>query len=99
MKKKLLFGVWLLIPIVVLAFHYGPGQKRLAAERVAEKIREAKLAEAAEDWRTAVAAYADAISMLPPDYQTPRHQLQLAHARARMFTGELPEAIVEMEGL
>jgi hypothetical protein len=99
MRKKLLFGVWLLIPVVVLAFHYGPGQKKLAAEKVAEKIKEARLAEAADDWKAAVAAYADAISILPSDYQAQRNQLQLAHARARMFSGELPEAIVEMDGL
>ena len=99
MKKKLLITLWLLVPIVVLAFHYGPGQKRLALDGAAEKIKAAQLAEQQEDWRAAVAAYAEAITALPPGEKLARHKLQLAHANARMFAGELPEAMIEMEGL
>ena len=99
MRKKLLFTVWLLVPIVVLAFHYGPGQKGVAREEVASKIKTAQEAEAVQDWRSAMTAYEAAIAILPGDQKTVRFKLQHAHAHARMFSGELPEAIGELEGL
>ena len=99
MRKKLLITVWLLIPVLVLAFHYGPGQRRLAQDQVAAKIAAAQTAEKEEDWRAAVTAYADALSLLPAGNSMARNQLQLAHANARMYAGELPEAILELEGL
>src|SRR5882762_2311279 len=99
MRKKLLFTLWLLVPIVVLAFHYGPGQKGLARDQAAEKIKAARVAEANEDWKAAVTAYAEALTLLPAEQKTARSKVQLAHANARMFAGELPEAILEMESL
>ena len=99
MRKKLMITAWLLLPILVLAFHYGPGQNRVARDKVAEKIKAAQNAELQEDWAGAGAAYADALSMLPGDQKEARHKIQLAHANARMFSGQLPEAMVEMESL
>jgi hypothetical protein len=99
MRKKLLLIFWSLVPILVVAFHYGPGQNRIARDQVAEKIKAAQNAELQQDWPAAVAAYADALSLLPADQKSARCKLQLAHANARMFAGQLPEAMVEMEGL
>jgi hypothetical protein len=99
MRKKLLFTAWLLIPIAVLAFHYGPGQKGSARDQAAEKVKAAQMAESKEDWKAAVAAYAEALTLVPAEQKAERARLQLAHANARMYAGELPEAIQEMEGL
>ena len=99
MRKKLLMTLWLLVPIFVLAFHYGPGQKGLIRDRAAEKIKAAMKAEKEEDWSGAVAAYDEALSILPGDQKELRFKLQCAHANARMFSGQLPEAIGELEGL
>ncbi len=99
MRKKILITVWLLVPIVLLAYHYGPGQKGLAKDQVAAKIEAAQHAEKSEDWRAAMAAYADALALLPTDQTATRYKLQLAQAKARIYTGELPEAMQDMEGL
>src|SRR5262245_20314662 len=99
MRKKLLFTLWLIVPILVLAFHYGPGQKRLLLDQVAQKVKAAMEAEKAEDWLGAVAAYEQALTWLPAEEKGERFKLQRAHANARMFAGELPEAIMELEGL
>src|SRR5215831_17393309 len=99
MKRKLLFTLWLLVPIVVLAFHYGPGQKGVARDQIAQKIKAAQEAEQAEDWKAAMTAYEQALAILPADQKSVRFKLQHAHAHARMFSGELPEAIGELDGL
>ena len=46
MRKTILFCIWLLVPVVLLAYHYGPGQSRLAMDCAARKIAEAKAFEA-----------------------------------------------------
>ena len=61
MRKKLLTAAWLLIPVVLLAVHYGPGQRGIARDDAAEKISAARAAEAEESWTDAVQLYADAV--------------------------------------
>lgn len=99
MRKKILFTIWLLVPVVLLAYHFGPGQTRLSTERAAQKIAEARQLEATEQWDEAVQAWADALAATPADKTTQRLQIQLARANARVYTGELPEAMDDMEKL
>jgi hypothetical protein len=99
MRKKILFTVWLLVPVVLLAYHFGPGQTRLSVERAAQKIAEARHLEATEQWDEAAQAWADALAATPADKTAQRLQIQLAHANARIYTGELPEAMDQMEKL
>src|SRR5688572_26325433 len=99
MRKTALFCLWLLVPVILLAYHYGPGQSRLALDRAASKIAEARALEAKEDWRAALQAWGEALAATPPEQTGPRLRLRLAQAHARMYTGELPEAIQDMESL
>src|SRR5687767_4602632 len=99
MRKTLLLSLWLLAPVMLLAYHYGPGQARLAQDRAADKIAEARAFEAKQDWVAARQAWGEALSALPADKTSARLQVQLAQARPRMYIGELPEAIDDMEAL
>lgn len=99
MRKKILFTLWLLVPVALLAYHFGPGQSRLSTERAAKAIAEARALEAAESWPEAVQAWADALAATPADKKLARFQLRLAHANARIYAGELPEAMADMETL
>ena len=99
MRKRILFTIWLLVPVVLLAYHFGPGQTRLSTERAAQQIAEARQFEATEQWDEAVQAWADALAATPADQTTQRLQIQLARANARVYTGELPEAMDDMEKL
>lgn len=99
MRKKILFALWLLVPVAVLAYHYGPGQARLNTERAAQSIAAARAFEAKEQWPEAVQAWADALAATPADKKLARGQIQLAHANARIYVGELPEAMADLEKL
>jgi hypothetical protein len=99
MRKKILLTLWLLVPVVLLAYHFGPGQARLNTEHAAQSIIKARAFEAAEQWPEAVQAWADALAATPVDKLTERFQLRLAHANARIYVGELPEAMEDMEKL
>ena len=97
--RKLLAVVWLLIPVGLLAYHYGPGQTGLARDKVAKLVTQAKEQEAKENWKAAMQAYADAAAAVPESDRDTRIKLRLAHGKARVYAGELPEALVDMEGL
>lgn len=99
MKRKLLFTAWLLVPVLVLAYHYGPGQSALARDKTATLLRRAAGREKAEDWAGALETYQQALAALPPGDQAARFKLRLAAANTRMYTGELPEAMQDLETL
>src|SRR5690349_14879726 len=97
--RRLLAVVWLLIPVGLLAYHYGPGQTGLSRDKVAKLVAQAKQHEATENWKAAMQAYADAAAAVPESDKETRLKLRLAHGKARAMSGELPEALVDMEGL
>ena len=99
MKKNLLIFLWALAPVALLAFHFGPGQVGLAREEAKTSIQAALDFEAGEQWQQAIDSYNDALAALPDSETTKRHQLQLARANARIYVGELPEAMLAMEHL
>ena len=99
MKKNLLIFLWALAPVALLAFHFGPGQAGLAREEAKTSIQAALDFEVGEQWQQAIDAYNDALAALPETETAKRQQLQLARANARIYVGELPEAMLSMEHL
>ena len=99
MKKNLLIFLWALAPVALLAYHFGPGQAGLAREEAKANIQAALDFEAKKQWQQAIDAYNDALAALPDTETAKRQQLQLARANARIYVGELPEAMLAMEHL
>ena len=99
MKKNLLIFLWALAPVALLAYHYGPGQTGLAREEAKASIQAALEFEKKEQWQQAIDAYDEALAALPEEETAKRMQLQLARANARIYVGELPEAMFAMEHL
>lgn len=99
MKRKLLFSAWLLVPVALVAYHYGPGQAALGRDRAVALAREAVERERAEDWAGALDAYRQSLAAMPAQDATGRFKLRLAAANARMYTGELPEAMQDLDVL
>lgn len=99
MRKTIMIIVWLLVPVVLLAYHFGPGQSRLAQDSAARSIAEARAFETAEEWTQAVDAWSDALAATPETELNERFRLRLAQANARMYIGELPEAMEAMDSM
>lgn len=99
MRKKLFVALWLLVPVVLLAIHYGPGQDGLARDQASTKLALARSAEAKGAWSQAVELYSEALAALPTSNLLPRYQIRLAQAKARLMSGELPEAKADLDGL
>ena len=88
-----------MLTVVLLAYHYGPGQSGLARDAASQLIATARACEAKEDWRGAMEAYGEALGKLPGTDTATRWSLRLAQSKARMRSGELPESIADFEGL
>ena len=97
--KKLLVPSWLLVPVAVLALHYGPGQRYLAWDRAADVVRRAEAAVFAEDWDAAVSLYTRAIDLWPADDPAGRDRLEAHQAAARMARGEMIEGQEQLQKL
>jgi len=95
--RKLFAVAWLIFPVGVLAYHFGPGQTGVAHDAVAAHLSIARAAEAREDWQAAMKSYADALAATPENEPNSRLKIRLAHAKARMMLGDLPEAMEDLE--
>lgn len=101
MKKKLLLWAWLILPIIVVAYHYGPGQQKTKADELA-LISEAINHYTGESrWDKVVELTTKALEFVSEGdgADTISRQLRLSRAHARMFNRQLPEASEELYSL
>ena len=57
MKSRILIAtLWLLIPLGIVAYHYGPGQEHLALDHTEDHLEVAREAMKKEDWGVAIEA-------------------------------------------
>jgi hypothetical protein len=97
--NKTFLVAWSLIPIAVVAWHFGPGEKHMARDRAGGSLRAAQAAEAEERWSEAAALYAQAADELPDGDQAARNRLQVHQARCRIRGGEIIEGHEQLEKL
>jgi len=91
--KRWLLLLWLLVPLPVIVWHFGPGQKWLARDHAHALLKRAEAAEAQGDWPAAETwfrAAADKVGNSDPALRT---RLDLALVRARYHQGSALDAI------
>jgi hypothetical protein len=100
--KKWLVLIWLLIPVALVSYHFGPGQEALAWREADEHRNEAKDLEQGGNWEQAVEAYQQSLNSLPAfddrdrASALSRDQLRLAQIRTRFQLGKLEETIANL---
>jgi hypothetical protein len=92
MKKALLL-LWLLLPLPVVVWHFGPGQQWLARDRAHTLIQQAQQAETDQQWAEAERLYQAAGSLIGTQDPPVRMRMDLALVRARYHQGGAVEAI------
>jgi hypothetical protein len=97
--RKLLVVIWLMVPVLVGAYHYGPGQEKLLLDDVAKLLRQADQHVAAEEWSQAISLYDDALNRLPGKYVAETRRLRLERAKAWMYDKKLPQAHDDLTSL
>jgi hypothetical protein len=80
--------------VVLLAYHYGPGQTELARDYAREKIAFAQKLEQDENWRAATNAYAEALAKLPGSDKSTAGMFGLRKQDAHV-SGDLPRRLAK----
>ncbi len=91
--KRWLLLLWLMAPLPVIVWHYGPGQTWLARDRAHALIQQAQQAENQQQWAAAERLYQAAGSLIGGQDPTVRLQMDMALVRARYHQGGAVEAI------
>ncbi len=101
--KKWLILAWLLIPVALLSYHFGPGQDALAFRQSQQHLPPPSGLNPSGHFDEAIEAYAESAASLCPSPKSPmlelavaRDQLRLAQIRGRFQLGRLAETL---EGL
>ena len=98
MRVLFLVG-WLLVPVGVGLWHYGPGQEQMKLDTVAEILARADQCVAAEKWADAVEQYDEALKLLPADKVREQRRIRLEKCKAQMLAHQLPDAHAELRTL
>jgi hypothetical protein len=98
MRILMILG-WLMVPVLIVAYHYGPGQERMQLDRVAAALSEADQHAANKEWAEAVAKYDDALHLLPSAKTQEARRIRLERAKAQMLSQKLPEANADLQAL
>lgn len=98
MKKKLLL-LWLLLPVPVIALHYGPGQRWMALDRAHGLVTRAQKASDAGKHNVAFALYREASAALSGHDETAKLRCEIAAVRAKADEGEAADALDECDRL
>jgi hypothetical protein len=88
------FGLlaWLIVPVLVGAYHYGPGQEKLQLDDVSRLLAEGDGLAAKERWSDASSRYEQALALLPPGRLDETRRVRLQRAKVQMLDHQLPEA-------
>jgi hypothetical protein len=89
--RKLGITLWLLIPVLVVAWHQGPGQAYQLRDDAGQWLRQGAAAADQESWAAAESCFAKALDALPADAVDERRAVQLARSRALVRSGQMVE--------
>jgi hypothetical protein len=90
--RAVILCVWLLIPAVVAAYHYGPGQERQILDDATLHLRAADANVQQEDWAAAAEEFDAALALLPAERLAEVRRVRIERAKARLQNSQLPEA-------
>jgi hypothetical protein len=91
--KRFLLLLWLLLPLPVVVWHYGPGQRWLARDRAHTLIRQGGQAESRHQWAEAENLFRAAEGLVGNTDSRLKTQLDIALVRTRYRQNGAVEAI------
>ncbi len=97
--RSVAFLGWLLVPLVAVAYHFGPGQTQWQLDQAADSVRQAEQLVEQQQFAQAVAAYERALALLPEDRTKSIREIRLERAKAQTQAAQLPAAREDLRDL
>jgi hypothetical protein len=98
MRIVVLVG-WLMVPVGVAAYHYGPGQEQMLLDDAGHRLAEADRHVAAKEYGEAVEKFDEALRLLPAGRTREARRIRLERAKAQMLARKLPEAHEDLKAV
>jgi tetratricopeptide (TPR) repeat protein len=101
MMRNLMLVGWLMLPVLAGAYHYGPGQDRMALDDTARTLAVADRLAAEGRGAEAADGYSEALAQMPDGQEADTSRIRLERAKALLAStpSQLPEAHLELESL
>ena len=94
--RGFLIAVWLLVPVLASAYHYGPGQRQMQLDEVGALLSAARADVAGGNHAQAVDAFSEAIEKMPADQTAELNRVKVERAKALLASQQLPKAFDEL---
>jgi|GEM_PF-160282 len=97
--RGVVIAVWLLVPVLASAYHYGPGQQQMQLDDVQILLGKARADVAQGRHAKSVEAFTEVLAKLPADRISEMNRVRVESAKAMLLSGHLPKAIDELTPL
>ena len=99
MNAKAFWSLWVLFPVALVAWHFGPGQRWFHTDLAADQLKSGRRAEASGDWKSAAVSYSLANQQWPAVSISSHRRIRLAEANATINAGDLIAGQEQLESL
>lgn len=94
--RGVILAIWVLVPVLAGAYHYGPGQERLKLDAAQDSLSAARAAVAKSEHAQAVRLFTIAIEELPAERLQDSRRIQVERAKSMLLSRQLPSAYDEL---
>src|SRR5437870_503152 len=94
--RGVVLAVWILVPVVASAYHYGPGQQRMQLDDVQMSLLAARANVEQGRHPKAVDLFTDALAKMPAERESETYRVRVERAKAMMLAHDLPKAYDEL---
>jgi tetratricopeptide (TPR) repeat protein len=94
--RGILLAVWLLVPVLAGAYHYGPGQTRMELDQAQSHLAAARQARDDGQHDKAVKEFTAALEHIPAIRAGEIQGIRVERAKAMLQSGDLPKAYDEL---
>src|SRR5207249_128581 len=94
--RGVLLAVWVLVPVMASAYHYGPGQQKMQLDDVQMLLFAARAHVDQGQPAKAADAFTAALEKMPADREADSRRVRVERAKALLLSHELPKAFDEL---
>ncbi|HEY3967658.1 MAG TPA: hypothetical protein VGM05_24060 [Planctomycetaceae bacterium] len=94
--RGVLIAVWVLVPVLASAYHYGPGQQQMQLDEVQMLLLAARAHVTQGQHAKAVDAFTAVLEKLPAEREAETRRVRVERAKAMLLSQQLPKAFDEL---
>lgn len=94
--RGVLIAVWVLVPVLASAYHYGPGQQQMQLDDVQMLLSAARAHVTQGQHAQGVDAFTAVLEKLPSEREAETRRVRVERAKAMLLSQQLPKAFDEL---